>query len=268
MLQARGLEYEIRGTGEPVLLIHGSHIADSFLPLVREAGLGERYRLIRYHRRGFAGSERASVPFGIEEQAQDALGLLGHLGVERAHVIGHSYGAVVAIQLAYAAPRVVHSLVVLEPPLMTPVTAGAFAERMAPIVEAYRSGDARGAIEGFMGAVCKPDWRTVTAQAVPGGAEQAERDAATFFDVEIPALASWSFDAERAKRIEQPALYVIGSESGPMFEASKALFTSSVPQAETAELPGLDHLLQVRDPKRVGEAIGAFLERHPLRTGR
>ena len=264
MLQARGLEYETRGSGDPVLLIHGSHVAGGFLPLVRDAALGERYRLIRYHRRGFAGSERAPAGFRIEDQARDALGLLEHLGIERAHVIGHSYGAVIAIQLACQAPLAVHSLTALEPPLMTPETAAVFTTQMDPIVEAYRTGNVRGAIEAFMGAVCKPDWQAITARAVPGGAEQAEQDAATFFDVEIPALAGWAFDGERARRIAQPALYVLGGDSSPVFQASRALFASSVPHAECAELPGLDHLLQVRDPKRVAEVIGAFLERHPL----
>jgi 3-oxoadipate enol-lactonase len=265
MLVARGLEYETRGQGEPALLIHGSHVAGGFLPLLRDGGLADRYRLIRYHRRGFAGSERAPAGFRIEDQAQDALGLLEDLGIERAHVIGHSYGAVIAIQLACQAPHAVHSLVLLEPPLMTPETAPAFAGQLTPIVEAYRAGNVRGAIEAFMGAVCKPDWQAITARAVPGGAEQAEKDAATFFDVEAPALASWSFDAARARRIAQPALYVLGGDSAPLFQASRALFATSVPHAECVELPGLDHLLQVRDPKRVAGAIASFLAQHPLR---
>ena len=126
MLKAEGLEYESHGEGEPVLLIHGSHVADAFLPLTREAALADRYRLIRYHRRGFAGSDPHSGPFSVEEQAQDALALVKHLGLERAHVVGHSYGAVTAVQLALDAPRAVHSLVLLEPPLMTADGAAAF----------------------------------------------------------------------------------------------------------------------------------------------
>src|SRR4029079_15344976 len=51
------LEYEIRGRGEPVLLIHGSHIAGAFLPLMNEPSLAN-YRLLRYHRRGFADSTK------------------------------------------------------------------------------------------------------------------------------------------------------------------------------------------------------------------
>ena len=115
MLKAEGLEYEAIGDGEAVLLIHGSHIADAFLPLMREAALADPYRLIRYRRRGFAGSDPHSGPFSIEEQARDGLALMKHLGLERAHVIGHSYGGATAVQLAIEAPSRVQSLVLLEP---------------------------------------------------------------------------------------------------------------------------------------------------------
>jgi pimeloyl-ACP methyl ester carboxylesterase len=119
MQRVGGLAYEIHGEGQPVLLIHGSHVADSFLPLARETALADRHQLIRYHRRGFAGSAPHTGPFSIEAQAQDALALLEALGVAHAHVIGHSYGAVTALQLTCEAPSVVHSLVLLEPPKTT-----------------------------------------------------------------------------------------------------------------------------------------------------
>jgi pimeloyl-ACP methyl ester carboxylesterase len=50
------LEYEVRGSGEPVVLIHGSFIADGLRPLLAEPSLTERYQLFLYHRRGFASS--------------------------------------------------------------------------------------------------------------------------------------------------------------------------------------------------------------------
>jgi pimeloyl-ACP methyl ester carboxylesterase len=264
MLKLDGLEYEIHGDGEPVLLIHGSHVAESFLPLTREALLADHYRLIRYHRRGFAGSDPHSGPFSIEAQARDALALLQGLGLERAHVVGHSYGAVTALQLTLDAPQAVHSLVLLEPPLRTDAEAGATSEMFAPLVDRYRSGDVRGAVDAFMSIVGGPDWRSAAARAVPGGPEQAEKDAATFFEVEIPALQAWSFDEPGILRITQPVLYVIGGQSGPLFERPGQLFESLLPEAEKAVLPGLDHLLQMRDPCLVATPIADFLGRHPF----
>jgi pimeloyl-ACP methyl ester carboxylesterase len=92
MLKAQGLEFALHGEGEPVLLIHGSHVADALLPLTREAVLADRYRLVRYHRRGFASSDAPARPFSIAAQAHDALAPLQVLDVPCAHVIGHSYG--------------------------------------------------------------------------------------------------------------------------------------------------------------------------------
>src|SRR5512142_1747448 len=108
------LEYELRGSGEPVLLIHGSHIARSFLPLLAQPALTRRYTLIRYHRRGFLGSSPARGAVSIEDQAADAQALLEYLHLSPAHVVGHSYGGSIALQLAVDAPNCVHSLVLLE----------------------------------------------------------------------------------------------------------------------------------------------------------
>ncbi len=266
MLKAEGLEYELHGDGEAVLLIHGSHVADAFLPLTREAALADRYRLIRYHRRGFAGSDPHSGTFSIEQQAQDALALMTHLGVERAHVIGHSGGGTIAVQLAIEAPSLVHSLVVLEPPIMAADRFADFVEAAAPQFEAYRSGDVARAVDLFLSAVSAPDWRSAAANTVPGGPEQAEKDGATFFGVEFRGFEKWSsdFDRDRASRISQPVLLVIGSESGPLFEAVKQHFQSLIPHTEQVVVPGVDHLMQMRDAKRVAAPIADFLSRQPL----
>ena len=104
------LEYEVRGSGEPVLLVHAGAFADWFAPLVAEPSLASRYALINYHRVGYGGSARPDGPISIVDQAAHCRMLLGRLGVERAHVVGHSSGANIALQLALDAPGSVRSL--------------------------------------------------------------------------------------------------------------------------------------------------------------
>ena len=113
------LECELKGSGEPVLLIHGSHICRSFLPLLAQPSLTEKYTLIRYHRRGFLGSTPARGPMSIKDQAADARALLEYLHMSPAHIVGHSYGGSIALQLAADSPMCVHSLVLLEAALIT-----------------------------------------------------------------------------------------------------------------------------------------------------
>ncbi len=103
------LEYEVVGSGEPVLLI-SPVLADGFVPLLSEPALADRYQLIRYHKRGWVGSTHTPPPVSIADHVADAAALLDHLGVPRAHIAGHSSGAAVAAQLALDHPERVHTL--------------------------------------------------------------------------------------------------------------------------------------------------------------
>lgn len=157
-------------------------------------------------------------------------------------------------------------MVLLEPPVTTADEASATAafEILSPLIDRYRSGDSRGAMCAFLSVVLGQDWRAEVAKTVPGAPAQAEQDAATFFEVEVPALPAWQVDEARMSRVSQPVLYIIGSESGELFEGPMQRFLASVPHAEEAVLPGLNHLLQMRSPSLVAHPIVDFLARHPL----
>jgi pimeloyl-ACP methyl ester carboxylesterase len=265
MQKARGLEYEVMGNGEAVLTIHGALIADTFLPLCREASLADRYRLIRYRRRGHGGSDPYSGAISLDVPAQDAVALLDHLGVERAHVIGHSGGGLMAVALALEAPERVHSLVLLEPAIFSPDVTSGFLQGATPVLEAYGSGDVQRALDLWMELVSVgAEWRSEIESSVPGAVKQAERDCATFFQFEIPAIPAWVFDTEQAKRISQPVLYAVGSESGPLYEAAAQHFRTLVPHTEFVDLPGVDHSMLTSNPKLIAETAEVFLARHPL----
>src|ERR671933_1980646 len=141
------LEYELKGSGEPVLLIHGSHFCRSFLVLLAQPWLTERYTLIRYHRRGFLGSSPATGVVSLKDQAADARALLDHLQIPRAHVVGHSYGGSIALQLAVDAPTRVHSLVLLEAALTSVPHWQAVRELNRVTTERYQRGDWEAAVD-------------------------------------------------------------------------------------------------------------------------
>ncbi|MGH7185875.1 MAG: alpha/beta fold hydrolase, partial [Pseudomonadota bacterium] len=109
-LESVELEYETRGAGEAVVLIHPGHFADWFRPLLNEPALTDRYRVVIYHRVGCAGSSAIAGPVSFAMQAAHCRSLLRHLGIERAHVVGHSSGGMIALQLPLDAPDVVQSL--------------------------------------------------------------------------------------------------------------------------------------------------------------
>jgi pimeloyl-ACP methyl ester carboxylesterase len=263
------LEYEVSGRGEPAVFIHGAFIADTFRPLLAEPSLAGHYRLILYHRRGYAGSSRASEPVSVAQQAADCRALLHHLGVERAHVVGHSYGGIVALQLALDAPSVAHSLALLEPGLMVGAGAQGYRESLARGVERYREAGAEVVVDGFLQGRW-PGYRATLDRVLPGAFAQAVADAVTWFEREASGQLGWHFGEAEVRRIGQPTLSVLGGESDALwsrFGETHRLLLEWLPHAEGFVLPGATHFMQIENPRGVAEVLAAFWARHRLATG-
>jgi pimeloyl-ACP methyl ester carboxylesterase len=261
MKRALGIEYEEYGQGEPLLLIHGAFICDSLSLVALEPALADRYRVIWYRRRGYGASRPTPGEFSLEGQAQDAEDLLAHLGVDHAHVVGHSGGGVVATQLALQAPALVRTLILNEPAIFPPELAAVFPQLMAPAFQAFADGDYSGAVDHFMGVVSpEVDWRSELEAMFPGGAKQADENARVVFEDELTHFAEWCFDDEAASKLESPVAYICGSDSGPLIESIRDHFVSLVPHAQGIDLPGVDHSMNTQNPKLVASAIAGYLD--------
>ncbi|HEY7010061.1 MAG TPA: alpha/beta hydrolase, partial [Jatrophihabitantaceae bacterium] len=250
--------------------VHAGIFADWFKPLRDEPVLTGRHRVLSYHRVGYAGSSRLPGPVSLAQQAGHLRALMRKLGIPRAHVVGHSSGGNIALQLALESPEMVQSVVLMEPALPVP---GLGQERMlstraamAPVFEAYRAGDRARAVDGFMRFVSGPDYRVALDRVLPGAFAQAVTDADTFFGQELPAIQQWTLSREDAGRITQPALSVVGEKSkalSPIWTERHELVLAWLPKAEGFVLPDATHLLHVQHPRAVAEALAAFFARHP-----
>ncbi len=259
------LEYEIRGTGEPVLLID-MLIADCFVPLLSEPALADHYQLIRYHKRGWVGSTKTQPPVSIADHAADAAALLDALGLRHAHIVGHSTGAAIAAQLALDDPAAVHTLILLEPTMVALPGGQAFLNEASPVFEAYSRGDHSGAFAMFVAAASGLDWpacRALLEERIPGVVAQSINDADTFFGIELPAIVEWDFSAEQAAAIHRPVLSVLGAETHPMWLEIADFLRASLPYVEESTIDGAGHLLQIQQPEPVARKMADFLLRNP-----
>jgi 3-oxoadipate enol-lactonase len=262
------LGYVSRGAGDPVVLIHAGVLADWFQPLLDEPSLAGRFRLIAYHRVNYGQSSHVSGPVSVADQVSHCRLLLRHLDIERAHVVGHSAGAAIALQLALDSPEVVYSLTVMDVALSDHPTNGSTPVSPPPFIQSmldrHASGDPAGAVDAFMQAVCGPGYRAVVDAVLPGAFEQAVADADGLFRQEIPALLAWTFGPEDARRITCPVLAVAGGESPPVFAERQRRLLDCLPHAEAYTLPGAGHMLMLDQPRALAEALAAFLASHPM----
>jgi pimeloyl-ACP methyl ester carboxylesterase len=115
-----------------------------------------------------------------------------------------------------------------------------------------------------MRGVCGPGYREVVDRTIPGAFDQALADLDTFFEQELPALREWTFDAQAASGVTQPALVVLGADSdkvSPVFAARHELQMAWLPNAEAFVLPGANHLLHAQNPTGMAEALAGFFSR-------
>jgi pimeloyl-ACP methyl ester carboxylesterase len=184
---------ELRGSGEPVVLIHWGVAATWAEPLLNEPALVERHRLLSYHRAGFAGSSSVDGPLTMDDHAEHCRLLMCHLGLERAHIVGHSSSAVIALQLALDSPDCVQTLVSMEAarPVPSTETQAAFLrEFVQPAVERYRHGDKAGAVDTFFRGVFGSEYRDDLDRGLPDAFDQAVADADAFFMQELPPFSA------------------------------------------------------------------------------
>ena len=258
------LEVRIHGTGEPVVLIQTALTADELLPLASRLDLSGKYTTILYHRRGYAGSSPVQGPGSIDRDAVDCEQLLAALGIRRAHVVGLSYSAAVALQLAASSSERVHSLCLIEPPPVHVPSGNDFMAANVELAEEYRLHGSAAALDRFLGRLIGPDWRRDIERHLPTGPADAERDAETFFVTDIAALLAWRSPAQAAQRLTQPVLYVGGAESGQWFAEVRDVVLEWLPHTEEVLIPGADHSLALTHTAVLAAATEAFWRSHPI----
>jgi pimeloyl-ACP methyl ester carboxylesterase len=106
------LYYEVRGTGRPIMLLHGGlGSGEMFGPALE--GLAESHRVITPDLQGHGRTADVDRPLRLETMAEDIAALMDHLGLDKVDAVGYSLGGGVAFQLAIRHPEKVRKLVLV-----------------------------------------------------------------------------------------------------------------------------------------------------------
>jgi pimeloyl-ACP methyl ester carboxylesterase len=104
------INYRVEGQGEPLIMIAGLDTEQSAWGSQIES-FKKYYRTVTFDNRGVGKSDKPAGPYTIKMMADDTLGLIDHIGIEKAHIIGSSMGGTIAQELAINHPERVNKLV-------------------------------------------------------------------------------------------------------------------------------------------------------------
>jgi pimeloyl-ACP methyl ester carboxylesterase len=124
------------------------------------------------------------------------------------------------------------------------------------------AGDVAGAVDEWLDGAFGPGWQTVIERQIPGGLAQVIADGPAALGVEGPALESWNFGPDDLSALAQPtlAIYHVDTRLAIFDEVQQALLRH-LPRAESLIVPNTTHLLQIQNPRSVGEGLAAFFTR-------
>jgi pimeloyl-ACP methyl ester carboxylesterase len=248
---------EVRGNGPPVLLISGATGDSGHWEQVAER-LSDDFTVISYDRRGNSRSPRP-VDWNrtsVEEQADDAAGLLRTLGLAPATALGTSSGAVILLNLLLRHPDVLRGALVHEPPLI-PVLANPRL-MMVPVQAAIEAGMTAGgpcrALEAFL--------RFAAGDAVYErlNADLRERmlgNTETFFGIEFGRLEEYVPNEAVLAAVKLPARVLVSRESAPFFREVCTWLVTRTGWA-LREIPGA-HAPYLDRPDETAEALRPLL---------
>ena len=267
-LQVNGYEmaYVERGTGVPVVLVHGSGLDYRYFAAQMEP-FAAQYRVIsvslRHH---YPEPWRGDGEYALNQHASDLATFIRALEAGPAHLVGHSRGGTAALYAARLAPALVRSLTFAEGGAGMPAFAPedpAIRDRRAVAFRAMSDklskGETDGGLEIFMEYVNGPGaWKSA-----PEGTKQFLRDNAWTLALGEADTATWApFTCDDAKRLTTPVLLLGGESSPPNFAATLDKVQTCLVRAERQVIPRSGHAMPRANPDAFNGSVMSFIARH------
>lgn len=257
------LSYIEKGSGEPMVFIHGA-VSDFRTWIEQFEAFSADYRVISYSRRGHYpnDAETGAAQYTRERHAADLIGFLKELDLKKAHLVGHSYGASIALMAALENPELVGSLILGEP---------------SPFPALFREEDS------FLLSQQKAGFDKAVQLAEIGNQELAVReflhtivgiDAFGLLPEErrvvilenahtlLPMLQNYynsPMDAEQISRVKTPTLLITGELSPLIVRISNKLIDRLLPNSKIAVLKCASHGLQIENAEGFNQLVWDFL---------
>lgn len=276
------LHYVEEGSGEPVVLVHGSG-SDYRTWEAQRPAFRARHRTIAYSRRYHWPNPPIAdgVDYAMLQHVEDLEAVLSALGAVPAHLVGHSYGAVLCLLLATRRPQAVRSMVLGEPPVVRllasnvpkptellwllvtrPRTAAALVrfgvKGVVPARKAFQRGDTETGIRAFGGVVFGAGGYD---RFPPSRRRQVEANRGNI-RAELLGSGFAPLEPDRVRRVQAPTLLVAGEGSVALFRLLLDRLEELVPNTARVAIPRAGHAMHEDNPAKYNEVVLAFLARH------
>ena len=266
------LNYIEKGSGEAVIFIHGA-VSDFRTWIEQIDAFSENYRAISYSRRFHQPNENVNqtAEYSRLSQANDLIEFVKSLEIEKAHLVGHSYGASIALIAAVKNPELVASLTLGEPSpfsaLLNETEISFLNEQKNAFNEAIRlaeNGSRESAVRYFLHTVVGVD-------VLPLLPEERRIVVLENARTLLPMLKNY-YDSprlvcEQIKGLNIPTLLITGELSPKISRVTNQAINRCLRNSKVEILKGVSHGLQIENSSGFNRIVSDFLSANKLQSG-
>jgi aminoacrylate hydrolase len=253
------IHYETHGAGTPVLLVPGlGGVGSYWMPNI--PAFAQRHQVVIHDHRGTGESSRSRIRYSVDQMTNDLLGVMDHLEIEKAHLVGHSTGGAIGQTLAARHPERLLSLTIYASwTRADPFFRRVFEARRALLVEAGAAAYVRSTA-----IFLYPDWWVNENIALLEEREKLVIPAfppAEIVASRIDAIVNFDRTAD-LPNIRTPTLVICAKDdilTPPYFSRE---LVRAIPGAELVELERGGHCASEANTKAFNDAVLAFIARH------
>jgi 3-oxoadipate enol-lactonase len=254
------IAYDVTGTGPALVLIHAG-IADRRMWDEQIPAFSRNYQVVRYDVRGFGESTMPPIEYAHHE---DLAGLLDHLGIDQAHILGISMGGGVATEFAITHPEATKSLIRVS----ADFPESEISDVLKRAWDEMETREANGATQIELIELELDLWvdgpnrkpapeREAIRQKIRQMntaifARATEQDAAKAIGLTPPTI-------EPLQKIHVPILNIIGDEDVPDMATAADLLERAIPTAKMVNFPDTAHMVTMERPEEFNEIVLNFL---------
>ncbi|OLS23642.1 MAG: Proline iminopeptidase [Candidatus Heimdallarchaeota archaeon LC_2] len=253
------LYYEVKGKGEPLVLIAGITADITIWPPNFLDVLTEKYQVIIFDNRGVGKTDVPKELYSMDQFVEDTMGLINHLNLTNIHLYGESMGGMIALNFVLKYPQVVKSL------LLPVTTVGRGGHRLSEdsmeLLANHRKGDYKTDQWKFFEAVYTSEFFDKHYNEIKNYIDNPPD-----YPIQKPhgyrnqLLAIYNHATkEKLNEIKMPTLVLVGLKDKLISPENSLLIHKLIPHSKLIEYPNAAHMFRFEEPKAVYDMI-EFLE--------
>lgn len=257
-IRVNGVEHACRFDGPEdghVVMMSNSLMSDHTMWDITVPALADRYRVLRYDTRGHGRSGTTPGPYSIAMLADDAVGLLDALGIQRAHIVGLSMGGMIAQQIGARFPERAYSLSLCDTASEMPPRS-IWEERFAIALT-----------QGMAGLVDSTIQRWFTAPFIARNPQPVEKVRQMILSTPVEGfIACGSAVRDMAQttmllKVKAPTLIIVGRHDPGCTVEQATVIHRIIDGSEMVILEDAAHLSNIEQPQAFNNALRAFINR-------